>query len=187
MKRPESRPEQAGADEAIRLLLEKALAGDEKAYRTFLEQVAKSMRLFLARVARTTVPEKIEDLVQEVLLAVHKKRDLYRQGMPVMPWIRAIAKHRMIDSIRAEKRRPELVELSEEIERAFASDEPIETSYDIDALLECLDERQKQILKLAKVEELPLQEIAERLGISHSLVKVTIHRSIKKIRETVDE
>jgi RNA polymerase sigma-70 factor (ECF subfamily) len=188
MKRSEEKSDQqVGSDVAISLLFQKALAGDALAYRTFLEEVAKSLRSFLARVARTTQAEKIEDLVQEVLLAIHRKRDLYRPGMPVMPWVRAIAKHRMIDSIRSEKRRPELVELSEEIESAFSVEQPIESFYDIDALLECLDERQRQILKLAKVEEVPLEEIARRLGISHSLVKVTVHRSLKKVRESIDE
>src|SRR5665213_1171205 len=106
---PKTKQVASRAEEALKGLFEKALAGDETAYASFLEQAALVLRGFLLRALRADrhAAEKAEDLVQEVLFAIHKKRDLYKPGMPVVPWIRAIAKHRLIDSIRAERRRPE--------------------------------------------------------------------------------
>jgi RNA polymerase sigma-70 factor (ECF subfamily) len=175
-------------DTELCILFEKSLAGDEVAYRQFLEQIAGVLRSFLIRSMHGDhrSKEKVEDLVQEVLFTVHKKRDLYRHGMPVIPWVRAIAKHRFIDTLRAESRRPAFTELTEQLENNFITEE-IEPSHDVESLMACLDEKQMQILKLAKVDEIPHAEIASRLGISISLVKVTVHRSLQAIRKNFYE
>ena len=174
-------------DEALRVLFERALEGDEASYRKFLEQIAGVLRGFLFRTMRADMrsAEKVEDLVQDVLIAIHRKRDLYKPGMPVIPWVRAIAKHRFIDSLRAEARRPQVTELTEQLEKNFVAEE-IENDFDLESLMSCLDERQKKILKLAKIEEVPHAEIASRLGISVALVKVTVHRSLAAIRKSLN-
>ncbi len=158
-----------------------ALAGDDVAYRSFLEQVAHHLRAFLLR------SDQAEDLVQEVLITIHKKRDLYRTNMPVMPWIRAIAKHRLIDGVRARSRRPEVVELTEELENGAVADHLKSLDgIDVEAMLSCLDEKHREILKLAKFEELPYAEIASRFGISLSAVKVSVFRSLNILRRNLD-
>jgi RNA polymerase sigma-70 factor (ECF subfamily) len=187
MKRPESKWIERDAD--LLRLFESALAGDESAYREFLESTAVLLRAFLTKWIRSSARSKeaVEDLVQEVLLTIHRKRDLYKSGMPVVPWVLTIAKHRLIDSIRAEARRPELSELKVGFERELTeSTGAREPEIDVDELMQGLNERQKQILHLAKIEEVPHSEIAKRLGISVSLVKVTIHRSLQAIRKRLN-
>lgn len=63
-------------------LFERALAGDQAAYRSFLEELAARLRL----------EYQDEDLVRAILLALHEKRDLYRAGMPIMSWVGVIAR-----------------------------------------------------------------------------------------------
>jgi len=169
------------SDEALRLLFEKALQGDEVAYRAFLEQIAHLLRKFFSR------SNQAEDLVQEVLISIHRKRDLYQPGMPVMPWVRAIAKHRLIDSVRADNRRPKLVELTEDIEfGAVAEEIKSMDGAEVEKVLACLDDKQREILKLAKLDEMPYAEIAERLNMSLSAVKVSVFRSLNTLRRNLD-
>ena len=169
-------------------LFEKALSGDESAYCEFLQQMARIIRTFLSRAKGSNTAlcsEEVEDLVQEVLMSIHKKRALYRTGMPILPWVKVITKHRLIDHIRAETRRPLLTELSEDIEDLM-TDEVFETAVDIDKLLEVLDERSRSILKMAKIEELPHSAIASRTGMSLSAVKISVHRSLITLRKAID-
>lgn len=162
-------------NDGLRDMFVAALGGDATAYRRFLEQVTVRLRREL----------KDEDLVQDVLMAIHRKRDLYRPEFPVWPWIRAIAKHRLIDSQRARARRPELVASSQWLDDV---EDPRGTldrdTSDLTAALEQLDERQREILRLAKLEGLAYAEIGRRFGLSVAAVKVSVHRSLKAIRRT---
>lgn len=85
-----------------------SLRGDRVAYEKLLEQVAIMVRMYLHRTlgSRQGSVEKVEDLVQEVLISIHQKKESYRSSQPILPWVYAIARYRLIDSIRAEKRRP---------------------------------------------------------------------------------
>lgn len=165
-------------DQSLRLLFEQALAGDEAAYSAFLEQVAALLRKFLWR------SQNVEDLVQDILLTVHRKRDLYRRGMPVIPWLRAIARHRLVDHLRAEARSPKTSNLDDWLEHEFVS-EKLESSVDLELLLANLSERQRQILVQAKVEELSHSEIGVKFGMSVSAVKVSVHRSLGVLRKSL--
>ena len=53
---------------------------------------------------------------------------------------------------------------------------------EVDALLAGVSDRQREILRLSKVEGIPLQEIAERMKMSLAAVKVTIYRTLRSIR-----
>ena len=85
--------------------------GDQAAYRLLLEGLGALLKLFLMGTMnpRMRSKEQVEDLVQDVLISIHKKRDLYSDELPFLPWVFAIARYRLIDSLRMEKRRPECV------------------------------------------------------------------------------
>lgn len=155
-------------DQQLQDWFTRALSGDQEAYRCFLEHVAS----YLRRVLRN------EDVVQDVLLLIHRKRDLYRPGMPVLPWVRVIAKHRAIDLARAEERRPELIPLDREPAAAAREHLP-----EIEDLLAPLPHKQRDILRMAKVDELSYAEIAARTGMSIAAIKVAVHRSLAALRK----
>lgn len=62
---------------ALRLMMEQAQLGDATAYRTLLEQLSSLLRGYmrskLSQMGRNVADA--EDVVQEVLLAVHTRRD----------------------------------------------------------------------------------------------------------------
>ena len=134
--------------------------------------------------------EQIEDLVQDVLMAVHQKRGTYRTDLPIQPWLFTIARYRLIDSYRAEGRKPIVLSFEDELglvdniaDSAHNGDtDSSSDKRDVDALLSSLTEKQRTALHLAKVEELPLAEVSSRMNMSLSAVKVTIHRALATLR-----
>jgi RNA polymerase sigma-70 factor (ECF subfamily) len=134
--------------------------------------------------------EKVEELAQDILMSIHQKRSTYRPEMPILPWIYAVARYRLIDSIRQEARRPKTVvwdEAYEEIPdtRPAAAESLGLTpgAADVEALLSGLNDRQREILVLSKVTGMPLADIASKMNMSLSAVKDTIHRTLRSIRK----
>src|ERR687891_585756 len=74
-----------------------AMAGDADAYRQFLMSVTPHVRAIArSRCRRLGAPEgEAEDVVQEVLLAIHLKRGTWDQARPIGPWIAAITRNKV--------------------------------------------------------------------------------------------
>ena len=71
--------------------------GDKHAYTVLLGEASN----WLQRYFRRKVPDaQLDDLVQEVLLAIHKKRASYDAARPFLPWLAAIARYRWVDHLR---------------------------------------------------------------------------------------
>src|SRR6266436_2090944 len=83
----------------FRGLLLGGLADDSSAYHTFLKELSGHLRAFL-RKRLVNLPEEVEDLAQELLLAVHDQRHTYDPGQPITAWIYTIARHKLIDLLR---------------------------------------------------------------------------------------
>jgi RNA polymerase sigma-70 factor (ECF subfamily) len=54
---------------------------------------------------------------------------------------------------------------------------------DLDAAMSSLTSQQREILELAKIQGLTIEEVSERTGLSGPAVKVTIHRVMKKLQK----
>ena len=79
-----------------------ARQGDDEAYRRLLGHVAVWLRVVVRR-GLTSAGRGIadsEDVVQEALLAMHLKRDTWDETQPLEPWVRAIARHKLVDHLR---------------------------------------------------------------------------------------
>ena len=158
------------------------LDGDAGAYREFLRDLAAHLRGFLRRrLAR--LPDEVEDLVQETLLAVHNQRHTYDRGQPLTAWVHAIAKYKLIDFLRRRAGREAVTEpLDEELEVFAAVDhEAADARRDVGKLLAGLPEKQRQAIVCMKLEGLSVVETAARTGMSESAVKVYVHRGLKAL------
>ncbi len=163
-----------------------SLQGNREIYEQFLTRVAGLVRGYLTNTAsrRTLDGGHIEDLVQEVLLAIHRKKHLYSTDKPILPWLFAIAKYKLIDHLRLEKRRP-CLQLDDNMDAAEPTAPPLseEQAFELEELLTSLSPRQKDILLMAKLDKIPLAQIADKFHMSLSAVKVTVHRTLKKVRK----
>jgi Protein of unknown function (DUF3455)/Sigma-70 region 2 len=95
-------------------LMRAALAGDAIAYRQFLLSVTSHLRAIAHFYQRSLGAGEggVEDVVQEVLLAVHLKSGTWDTSRPIVPWLATIVRNKLIDTLRprerhtARKRRP---------------------------------------------------------------------------------
>ncbi|MBZ9989433.1 sigma-70 family RNA polymerase sigma factor [Mesorhizobium sp. BH1-1-5] len=169
-----------GKDEAeLSRLLRAAIAGDERAYADFLHRIAALVRGFVRRkIVQGGVDP--EDVVQETLLAIHVKRHTWRPEAPVLPWIYAIARFKLIDAFRRRGRRIE-VEI-DEIADTFAEPEAETVSErDINRALDGLPPAQRSVVSSISVDGQSIGETAAKLGISETAVRVSLHRGLAAI------
>ncbi|MBK6600931.1 MAG: sigma-70 family RNA polymerase sigma factor [Betaproteobacteria bacterium] len=170
------------SEERLRALLVRAIAGDAAAYHVFLRDLGAHLRAFLRkRLAR--LPDEVEDLVQETLLAVHNQRHTYDESQPLTAWLHAIARYKLVDLLRRRARRDLLNDpLDDGNELLVASDtEAADARRDVAKLLDTLPDRQRRPIVHVKLEGLSVAETAKLTGMSESAVKVGIHRGLKAL------
>ena len=170
----------------LRPLWARAQAGDEGAYRESLQRIAGRLRTFLRR-RMQSLPDDVEDLVQETLLAIHLQRGTYDPEVPVDRWALAIARHKLIDLWRRRGRREALNDPLDALPEADqpAAWEELPVQRDLETLLARLPEAQQQAIALIKLEGLSVAEASQRTGVTASALKVRVHRGLKRLAELV--
>jgi len=170
------------AEDRLAGLFSLALAGDAGAYRDFLVRLGAHLRGFLRR-RLERLPDDIEDLVQETLLAVHNQRHTYDPGQPLTAWVHAIARYKLIDFLRRRSSRGAFdLPLDDEQEWLAAPEAESEGARrDLAALLARLPDRHRLPIVYMKLEGLSAAETARRTGMSESAVKVGVHRGLKAL------
>lgn len=171
-------------DRELSDLLLAAQEGNKEAYERFLGEVCVLLRPFLVK--RMGASERVEDVLQESLLAIHRARHTYMPIRPVGPWLYAICEHRMIDFYR-KNRRIEKIEspVSGDIERIAERMEHgagTEEGEQVRLLLEKLPEKQRKVIELLKIHDRSVKEVSAQTGMSESAVKVAAFRGYEAIR-----
>ncbi len=169
------------SDVSLARLMAMAQGGDAAAYTVLLTECKKwLLRYFARRIA----PAQVDDLVQDTLLSVHDKRASFDPERPFLPWLAAIARYRWVDRLRKTYRASE-VTLEDEF--TVDSDEAEVTArISIDRLLGLITPAQAMAIRLVKIEGLSIIEAARRCGQSEPLIKVNIHRGLKRLAALVE-
>ena len=164
-----------------------AQSGDRQSYEVLLTRAAGLAQAFIRRRAGDVV--WCDDVVQETLLAVHRARHTYDPARPFAPWLYAIIQNRFIDAIRAQRRR-----VLRELTTDSAPDAVERPAQERDAVLRdvrravsALPDNQRRVIELLKFEDLSVREVAARLGMSETNVKVTAHRGYRALRRQIEE
>jgi RNA polymerase sigma factor (sigma-70 family) len=171
------------ADEAtLSRLAALSQQGDRQAYVALLT----ATRQWLLRYYRRRVlPDELEDLVQDTLLSVHRKLASYEPERPFMPWLAVIARYRFVDHLRLVYRRAEDQGIDTDI--AVESDEEaIAARISLERLFEALPEAQSRAIELVRIEGLSISEASASTGQSESLIKVNVHRGLKRLATMIE-
>jgi RNA polymerase sigma-70 factor, ECF subfamily len=168
-------------------LMVRAQHGDQRAYEELLRLLAQESRGFVGR--RVGWADWTEDVVQDVLLTVHRARPTYDPARPFAPWFYAIINNRLIDALRSRKR----VTTREMADDDAIAQQPAPSTEsggsDLrEALARAVSQLprvQREVVSLLKYEDLSVREVASRLGMSETAVKTTAHRGYKMLRRTV--
>jgi RNA polymerase sigma-70 factor (ECF subfamily) len=159
-----------------------AMAGDADAYRRFLVAVTPHLRAMARRRCRVAGADgDAEDIVQEVLLAIHLKRGTWDQSRPIGPWIAAIVRNKLIDTLRRRGRHA-AVPIDDVIDTLGVEDGADDASPgEIDGLLGQLKMQQREIVKSISINGSSVRETADRLQMTEGAVRVALHRALKTL------
>lgn len=176
-------------DDDLAHLMRAAQRGDQRAYRRLLQDITPRMRSFVRGRRPFLQPADIEDLVQDILLSLHAVRATYDPSRPFMPWLLAIAHHRMADAARRHVRRAAHEVHAESPPVTFSDAEPNTTGEaygDTEALeraVRALPPGQRKAVEMLKLREMSLKEAAATSGTSVAALKVSVHRAVGALRK----
>ncbi|MFO1164802.1 MAG: sigma-70 family RNA polymerase sigma factor [Paracoccus sp. (in: a-proteobacteria)] len=161
-------------------LFRAANAGDGRAYAQFLHAVTPMLRGLIRSRGRALTAEAHEDVVQEVLLAIHAKRHTWQADAPLLPWLYAIARYKLADAFR---RRGAAIylpieDLQAELE---APAQDVTAARDSAVLIAQLDARSATIVRAVGIEGESAAEVGQRLDMSEGAVRVALHRAMQRL------
>ena len=164
----------------LKALMVASLDGHSRAYQALLRLCADRLRVYYRR--RMTGREAdVEDLVQETLIAIHRKQASYDPALPFTAWLHGIARYRLIDYLRREYRRATLP-LDDGLEPADDSAvDAILAEIDVASLLARLSPKQADAIRLTRIEGHSVRDAAKLSGQSEPSIKVNVHRGIGRL------
>ena len=176
------------SSEQDRILVEKALAGDEVAFRILMQKYGKALHHHIYRMVRSK--GEVEDLVQESFIKAFSALSSYSSDYAFSTWLYKIATNHTIDYLRKKK-------LS-----TFSIDKPIQTKdgnleYEVPDVtyrpdrhvvadqrreliqdaIDSLPEKYHRVIVLRHQQEKSYEEIAAELDLPLGTVKAHIFRA----------
>lgn len=158
-----------------------ALGGDRAAYRDLLVALTPVLRM-AARQGCLRLGlgvAEAEDVVQETLLALHLKRQTWDSNQPIGPWIRTIARNKLVDALRRHGRRGAEVDIDDLSEiLAAPSEDDGGIRRDVARHLQALAPGQRNVVQAIAVDGISIRDTAQRLTMTEGAVRVALHRGL---------
>ncbi len=161
-----------------------AQKGDQRAYGRLLKDIAVFVRAYTAGSLANS--DWAEDIAQDVLLSVHKSLQTYSPEMPFRPWLISIVHFRRADFLRKhyskhDHRKAPLDE--ESLGKNYVTEPRHAGEYkDIERALNSLSQKQRTVFEMMKIQGYTAQEVSDQTGMSVSAIKVSVHRTLEKIK-----
>lgn len=162
-------------------LLAAANSGDGRAYAHFLRTVTPVLRGVVRAKGAGLGEAGCEDVLQEVLLAVHLKRHTWQIGAPVRPWLYAITRYKVVDAFRARGRGINLPIEDFADDLAAEAGPDLTEAADMAKMIGMLDGRSAKIVKMVGMEGASTAEAGQALKMTEGAVRVALHRAFKAL------
>ena len=169
-----------------RLIVAIAESQDRTAFASLFTYYAPRVKAYLCR--HRIEDRQAEDIAQEVMLTVWRKAGLFDPAKSSAgTWIYTIARNRLVDTIRREKRPDDL----DPTDPALAPSEPAQADEQYETrvigervrtAMTDLPHEQAEVLQLSFVEGLAHSAIAERLDIPLGTVKSRLRLAFARLR-----
>lgn len=176
-----------------RHLVLQAKAGDSRAFQALT-------RLYRERVTRLALNmvgqmEDAQDICQEAFLRLHQSLASVDANRPLGPWIYRIATNLCLDLLRRRRVRPKTVDLPEEWESSApdGSGSPQkqliaqETHRRVLEAIQELPDKDRTVVTLRYLDELPYSEIAQVMQTSEANVMMRMSRARRKLQEKLKD
>jgi RNA polymerase sigma-70 factor (ECF subfamily) len=163
-------------------LMARLQQGDADACQKLFDSIGPSLTYFLRR--RLADPQELEDVYQEVFMAIFEARHTYDSGRPFEPWLFAIARNIAVDYSRRRWKRSHWEELVAE-----PPEQPAETTMtaapELSAALAELPPDQREAFSMLKLDGLSVEAAAARAGVSVGALKVRAHRAYQSLKRLI--
>jgi len=176
-------------DDAV--LLRHVAEGDERALEVLIDRYEEMVSRLAYRLLGWS--DGVEDVVQDVFLAAYVALGKFRAEARLSTWLAAIT----VNQCRSHRRRRALrrkffakARLREDRPgETSPSDQPTidkETSAQVRAAVDSLPRKYREVIVLRYLEELPIVEVSEVLGLSRGTVDVRLHRARQHLAQQLE-
>jgi RNA polymerase sigma factor (sigma-70 family) len=191
-RRTMAEPQKLNAEDMRRsALMAAAQAGDKSAYEMLLRDSVPLIRAIARR--QGVAVDHVDDVVQEVLLTIHRARQTYDPSRSFNAWLRVIAERRAVDLLRQTGRRGAR-ELHSPIAFENYADEGADPATGLNQAddagrvseaLSSLPPRQREAVQSIILKEQSLAEASAATRRSKGSLKVNLHRALKALRSSM--
>lgn len=184
-----TQPEDGLTDE--RALVGRAAAGDAEAFRALVERYQGRVVAFLRQLCGC--PEQALDLAQETFLSAYRHLGSFRHESRFSTWLHTIAINharsagrrrrpvRSLDAVGADGSRI-MPEPAAAMPPVSAGLEHADLARRLTSALDCLDDRYREVIMLADMNDASYEEIAATLEIPIGTVRSRLHRGRLELR-----
>jgi RNA polymerase sigma-70 factor, ECF subfamily len=162
--------------------MERAQGGDREAFYALFEDIGPLITTTLRR--RLSDQTEVEDVCQEILIAVYKSRHTYQPERPFEPWLFAIVRNVAGEYLRRNRQhfgfQMQMDELPETSTEGLSS-----LSVELREALDQLSPTQIEALGLTKALGLSIAEASQRAGTTVASMKVRVHRAYDTLKKSL--
>lgn len=162
--------------------------GDSASYEWLLRDIGRLLLpLITSRLRQLGMPTtEADDILQEVLIGLHSMRGRWDQNRQFLPWLHAILRYKLTDSLRRRSREVRFrVELSDlqwgSLLDETDSFEGVLSESGLESALDDLPAGQRKVVKAIALEGASYRETAADLDISEGAIRMIMHRALKKL------
>ena len=168
-------------DEVWEVLLARANDGDGAAFARFLHAVTPTLRVVIRRRGDGLPSDQHEDILQEVLLAIHLKRQTWRRDAPVRPWLYALARYKVVDAFR--RRGASLTLPIEDFAEVLPEENTVVplSGRDAEVMLGMIDARSARLVRAVALDGKTAEEAGETVGMTAGAARVALHRAMRRL------
>jgi RNA polymerase sigma-70 factor, ECF subfamily len=169
-------------DEALRALMAGYQDGDLESFDRLYAALEDELRSFFGARCRDAV--RVDDLLQDTFLQIHRSRRSYLRRLPVRPWVYAIANRALLMHFRKVNRReaPEATALSSIPEPSAAAAGTIAARVEMTDALARIPADGRRAFLLHHWAGFTFREIAAALGIEPGTAKLRSSRAAHRLR-----
>ncbi len=174
------------AEQSLEQLMTRYSQGDARAFDALFRRAHPKLLAALTRL--TSDRSRAEDIAQVTFMKVHRARESYKPGSPVLPWLYVIAKRSLYDEQRPMSARYEvlsadgsLADADRAVEQADA-----ESSALLQQVFTQLPPQYRDAIELTKLSGLSGNEAATALNTTKAAIKQRVHRGYALLRSWLE-
>lgn len=178
-------------DEEERQWLPRHASGDRTAFKSLMKSYGPAV---MGYIVRCGVPPALrDDIFQDVFFKIHRNAPLYSPRHPLRPWLFTVT----ANVVRSHYRKQSVFQRyfsSQELDTdpkdtapsSVAQGEASEVAKSLDAAIQRLPMKQREVLGLVCFEHMALDEVAVALSMPVNSVKTNLQRARKALRKELE-